>query len=70
MPHLSDPDHPPFVSDRLLAVSNVPMQFLASVGIVAVILIGAALADFIPKTDGAAWFVDTQKTASVNVTEP
>jgi hypothetical protein len=65
MRHLSNPEHPPFVSDRLSAVSNVPMQFVVSFGIVTVILIAAALTDFIPRSDGAAGFVDAQKTASV-----
>lgn len=63
---LPDPDCPSFVSDRLSAVSNVPTQFLVSVGMVTVILIVATLADFIPNTDGAADFVDVQETASVS----
>jgi hypothetical protein len=63
---LPEPDYPSFVSDRLSAVSNVPTQFLVSVGMVTVILIAATLADNIPNTDGAAGFVDAQKTASVS----
>jgi hypothetical protein len=66
MQHLPNPEHPPFVSDRLSAVSDVPMQFLVSVGIVAVILIAATLADFIPEGNGAPGFIDPQKSASVN----
>lgn len=69
MQHLPSPEHPPFVSDRLSAVSNVPMQFLASVGTVAVILLGATLADSTVTGEGTARFVDAQQTASLDATE-
>lgn len=65
MRNLSPPEHPRFVTDRLSAVSNVPMQWLLSVCIAAAILSGGALADFVPETDETAAFVDVQKTASV-----
>jgi len=61
MHHHPDPDHPLYVSDRLSAVSNIPMQFLVSVGIVAVILVAASLADFMPTSDGSVGFVDAQR---------
>jgi hypothetical protein len=69
MQHLPNPEHPPFVSDRLSAVSNVPMQFLLSVGMVAVILLGATLADSTATGEGTSRFVDAQQTASVDATE-
>ena len=61
MSHLPKPDYPPFVSERLTAVTNVPMQFLVSVGIATVILI---VADFISNSDEVAELVDVQRTAS------
>jgi hypothetical protein len=61
MHHLPDPDNPLYVSDRLSAVSNIPMQFLVSVGIVAVILVAASLTDFMPTSDGSSGFVDAQR---------
>jgi hypothetical protein len=70
MYHPPDPDKPLYVSDRLFAVSNIPMQFLVSVAMVAVVLIAASLTDFIPTSDGSAGFVDAQKTASVSATGP
>ena len=63
MGHLPNPDYPPFVSERLSAVTNVPMQFLVSVGIATVILIAA---DFTSNGDEAAGFVDVQRTASIS----
>jgi hypothetical protein len=70
MHHLPDPDKPLYVSDRLSAVSNIPIQFLVSVAMVAVILVAASLTDFMPTSDGSAGFVDAQKTASVSSTGP
>lgn len=70
MHHLPDPDKPLYVSDRLSAVSNIPMQFLVSVAIVAVILAATSLTDFMPTSGGSAGLVDTQKTASVSATAP
>jgi hypothetical protein len=61
MRHLSRSESPRYVSDRLSAVSNVPMQFLVSAGIVAVILVAALLTDFMPTNDGSAGFVDAQR---------
>lgn len=68
MRHLSGSDIPRYVSDRLSAVSNVPMQFLVSAGMVATILAATSFADFLPGSDGAAGLVDAQKTASINAT--
>ncbi len=70
MHHLCDPDNPLYVSDRLSAVSNIPTQFLVSLGIATVILVAASLPEFMPTSDGSAGFVDTQKTASVSATAP
>lgn len=65
MRHLSGSESPRYVSDRLSAVSNVPMQFMVSAGIVATILITASLV-----VGEAVGFVDAQQTASVvRVTE-
>lgn len=61
MRHFPDPELPAYVSDRLSAVSGIPMQFLMSVGLVAVIMVAASLTDFIPKTNGAAGFADAQR---------
>jgi hypothetical protein len=63
---LPDPEHPAYVVDRLSAVSNVPRQFLMSVGMVAVMLLVVSLTDFTAKSDGPAGFVDAQKTASIS----
>jgi hypothetical protein len=54
MDHLSNPEQPAYVADRVSAVSNVPMQFLMSVGMVAVILVAASLTDAISAGEGAA----------------
>jgi hypothetical protein len=54
MDHLSNPEQPAYVADRVSAVSNVPMQFLMSVGMVAVILVAASLTDAILAGEGAA----------------
>jgi hypothetical protein len=68
MRYLPNPEHPLFVSDRLSAVSNVPMQFLVSVGILSVILIAAALTDLLPNSDRAAGLADAQRIAAMNTT--
>jgi hypothetical protein len=70
MHHLHDPDNPLYVSDRLSAVSNIPTQFLVSLGIATVILVAASLPEFMPTSDESVGFVDTQKTASVSATAP
>lgn len=68
MRHLSDSESPRYVSDRLSAVGNVPMQFLVSAGIVATILTTASLT--VPGSGKTVGFVDAQQTASVvRVTE-
>lgn len=59
MRHLPHSECPRYVSDRLSAVSNVPMQFLASAGLVATILVIVSLADLMPKRRAAAG-VDAQ----------
>jgi hypothetical protein len=64
MRHLSSSERPHYVSDRLSAISNVPMQFLVSAGLVVTILTAASFADFAEKSE-AAWFVDAQQTASI-----
>lgn len=64
MRHLSRSESPRYVSDRLSAVSNVPMQFLVSAGVVATIFVTASLAGLMPKKHEAAR-VDAQTTASV-----
>ena len=64
MRHLSTSERPHYVSDRLSAISNVPMQFLVSVGVVMTILTAASFADFAEKNE-AAEFVDAQQTASI-----
>lgn len=70
MRHLSSSERPHYVSDRLSAISNVPMQFLVSAGLVVTILTAASFADFAEKSE-AAWFVDAQETASIlRVTDP
>jgi hypothetical protein len=53
MDHLSNPEQPAYVADRVSAVSNVPMQFLMSVGMVAVILVAALLTDAISAGEDA-----------------
>jgi hypothetical protein len=64
MRHLSSLERPHYVSDRLSAISNVPMQFLVSAGVVVAILTAASFADLAEKSE-AAGFVDTQQTASI-----
>ena len=64
MRHLSTSERPRYVSDRLSAISNVPMQFLVSVGVVVTILTAASFADFAKKRE-AAGFVNAQRTASI-----
>jgi hypothetical protein len=63
MGHLPNADYPPFVSERLSAVTNVPMQFLVSVGIATVILI---VTNFTSNGEEAAGFVDVRTTASIS----
>jgi hypothetical protein len=65
MDHLSNPEQPAYVADRVSAVSNVPMQFLMSVGMVAVILVAASLTDAIPAGEGMAGLPDAQTTSSI-----
>lgn len=67
MRHLPDSEHPSYVSDRLSAVSHVPMQYLMSIGIGAVMLTAISLADSTLPNDGAEGFVDAQQTGSVSV---
>ncbi|MCV3207364.1 hypothetical protein OHD62_11995 [Mesorhizobium sp. YC-39] len=68
MRHLSGSESPRYVSDRLSAVSNVPMQFLVSAGVVATILSTASLT--VPGGGETVGFVDAQQTAAViRVTE-
>lgn len=57
-------ESPRYVSDRLSAVSNVPMQFLVSAGMAATILAATSFAD-LAKRGEAVGFVDAQQTASV-----
>lgn len=64
MRHLHDPEIPAYVSDRLSAVSGIPMQFLMSVALVAVIMAAGSLTDSIPNTDEAVGFADAQSTTS------
>jgi hypothetical protein len=61
---LSGSESPRYVSDRLSAVSNVPMQFLVSAGMAATILTATSFAD-LAKRGEAVGFVDAQQTASV-----
>jgi hypothetical protein len=64
MYHVSSSERPHYVSDRLSAIHNVPMQFLVSAGVVATILTAASFADFEEKSE-AAGFVDARHTASI-----
>ena len=64
MRQLSGSDSPRYVSDRLSAVSNVPMQFLVSAGVVATILTATSFADLAKKGE-AVGSVDAQQTASI-----
>lgn len=64
MRHLSSSERPHYVSDRLSAISDVPMQFLVSAGVLVTILTVASFADFAEKRE-AAGFVDAQHTASI-----
>jgi hypothetical protein len=67
MRHLPDSERPSYVSDRLSAVSHVPMQFLMSIGIGAVMLTAISLADLAPPKEGAAGFVSAEHTSSVDL---
>lgn len=70
MHHLSSSERPHYVSDRLSAISNVPMQFLVGAGVMVTILTASSFADFAEKSE-AAGFVDAQHTASIiRVTDP
>jgi hypothetical protein len=67
MRHVSETDYPSYVSDRLSAVRHVPLQILVSIGLVALILIPATLADVLSTSDGAGEVVDAQQTVSIDV---
>ncbi|WP_153020382.1 hypothetical protein [Paramesorhizobium deserti] len=68
MRHLPNPEHPPYVSDRLSAISNLPAQFLIGACVMAVIMIALSFADFMPTDEETARIVDARTIGTVGLT--
>jgi hypothetical protein len=65
MRHLSNPEQPAYVMDRLSAVSNISMQILVSIAMAAVILVAASPTGSMPAGEGTAALMDAQTTGSI-----